>query len=78
MGKSNNNCFYDIFVAYSAPLFKLRLNTNLGFFSVSTKSHKRVLIDQCLCYMLAPGGSSKKKIRSLTISEKNLHTEDLS
>ena len=37
MGKTNNGVFHDIFVAYSALHFKLRLNTNLGLFSIFKK-----------------------------------------
>ena len=37
MGKTDNGVFHDIFVAYSALHFKLRLNANLGLFSIFKK-----------------------------------------
>lgn len=62
MGKTNNGVFHDIFVAYSALHFKLRLNANLGLFSIFKKYLKSLFIDYYLCYMHALGGLSKTKI----------------
>lgn len=55
MGKTNNGVFHDIFVAYSALHFKLRLNANLGLFSIFKKKITRVsslIITFAICTLL--------------------------